>query len=192
MITLSNKIIFIHIPKTGGTSVSNSLSLRRSMGGRHMTAIQTRDMYGQEIFDNAWKFTFIRNPWDRMVSVFHYYKHGLEQENKQIRQGLANVEFDEFLKEHKTLFQWSKSLFKNQLDWITDNKGNVMVDYIARFENYAKESEFILERSGIGTSVRHDRKSKRDSDYKTYYTNETKDIVAKIYNKDIEFFNYDF
>jgi hypothetical protein len=84
LVSDSRKFIFIHIPKTGGTSIESALkdyciaeSLSRPGSDTHASAISTRVLYGKEKFDKYFKFAVVRNPYERELSYFFYAAHGL-------------------------------------------------------------------------------------------------------------------
>ena len=70
----NGKVIFVHIPRTSGTSIASSItSVPLEM--KHLRASQLRKAVGSD-WDRSYKFAFVRNPFDRVISIFHapYYK----------------------------------------------------------------------------------------------------------------------
>jgi hypothetical protein len=185
MISHEHKAIIVHIPKTGGTSIENALKMSKSHG-RHLMGVVGRTKY--KVWNEYYKFSFVRNPWDRMVSIFHYYKLGKEPENKPIRDILKDVDFNQFIT-NISKHSWLKELLVPQKAWITDENGEILVDFVGRFENYKEDSEKVLAKLGVDKPIPHDRKSER-GDYKSYYNDNTIEIVRELFKEDIEFFNY--
>ncbi len=66
--------IFIHIPKCAGVSVCQSLF--GNLGPGHLTLRQHQEVLDSRTFDSMFKFSFVRNPWDRLVSAFYFLKQG--------------------------------------------------------------------------------------------------------------------
>ena len=84
------------------------------------------------------------------------------------------------------------SPFENQLDWIVDENGEVLIDFVGRFENLTSDFETICEKIGIPSiSLKHINKSKHKH-YTEYYNKETRKIIAEKYCRDIEYFGYKF
>ena len=85
-----------------------------------------------------------------------------------------------------------KSFLYNQLDYVSDADGNVIVDYIGKFENLAEDTAKVFKQLGIeGASLPHKNISNHEN-YRSYYTDDTRDIVAERYARDIEYFGYEF
>ena len=77
MINDNLKLIFVHIPKTGGTSIKKSLGITNRSLGYHKRANDIK----KEIPDkwkNYFKFSVVRNPYDRVYSIYSYYKMGFK------------------------------------------------------------------------------------------------------------------
>lgn len=143
--------IFIHIPKTAGSSIQEALG-----HGGHETIHHYME---QEGFNRAFKFAFVRNPWDRFISMcFH--------------QGIP-----------------PEIHCRPQHEFICDEKGKILVDYVGRFENLRTDWQIICWILGIEKSLSHIRKGNHD-DYRSYYTPESWDSIAKLYQRDIEIFGY--
>ena len=188
MISHKLKTIIIHIPKTGGSSIETSLGMK---GIQHLNGVVAKESYS-DVWDDYLKFTFVRNPWDRLVSIYHYYKFGSESENQHLKKTIPNS-FKEFVNSfYNKENQWYDILIKSQKSWITDDDGELLVDYIARFEDYNTEVKTIGNKVGIQiNNIPHHKKSDR-GDYKEYYDKETIELVRNIFKEDIEYFNYEY
>ena len=73
-----------------------------------------------------------------------------------------------------------------------DEKGNIAVDFIGRFENIKEDFKKITDKLNIKRTLKKTNTSKRKEDYRLYYDEETKAIVNEVYRKDIQLFNYEF
>jgi len=228
MISHRHKTIFVHIPKVAGQSIENvflkdlglNWSTRKPLllmpneqpeNGPPRLAHLTSEEYvkyhylSEEIFNNYFKFSFVRNPWDRVVSFykFLYYAKG--------------VTFEDFVKKLLPEFvNKNDFFFKSQYDYLYC-KGKSCVDFIGRFENLNEDFSKILNTLGLSKlKLEHINKSKinkgKYSDiktsfkklvlnveyqpfypsYKSYYNQELISIVADLYKKDVEFFKYSF
>lgn len=210
LISESKKFIFVHIQKTAGRSfeavLMDDISDLKSLSGTHDHAAWVKDEFGDK-WDEYYKVAFVRNPWDRLVSWYSmiqekgdttWYKRmtGIGKYNKLRQYVLDNAgSFEEFIYNCVDTIDDSdgkKSFLYNQLDYITDSKGELAVDYIGRFENLVQDSCAVLNNLGIkGASLPHKNSSKHRH-YRTYYSDQTRDLVAERYARDIEYFGYEF
>ncbi len=186
------KAIFVHIPKTAGLSVVESVF---GTHGGHRSAAYYRKIFDKE-FEQYFKFTFVRNPWDRLYSAYRFLEAGgLNKHDKQAFEiHLAKCKsFEDFV------INWldEKMIFKiihffPQSYFIVDDKGKSLVDYIGRFENLQKDYQHIVQQLGLEVSLPHVNKSNRKDSYQFIYTKEMEEKVARIYQEDISRFSYTF
>jgi len=217
IISHSKKFIFVHIYKTGGTSVTASLlpyarfiekitayyptkklvSLINKVFGlsdngnkwinglhKHAMARDIKEYVGRNVFDDYFKFAFVRNPYDLQVSLYHYIKQHEDHRDSKI----ANeVSFEEFVERE---ISQKKPL---QSDFLMNDKGEIVVDFIGKTENLNDDILSVFERLNIQSdSIKMTslNKSKRRADYDSYYTPELKRKVYEYYKKDFEIFGY--
>lgn len=179
------KLIFVHVPKTGGTSLAKALGINRN----HLYAKQLKEKY-KEYWDNYYTFSFARNPWDRMVSVFFYYRDGVEEHNKHVMNNIPQ-NFNDFIHEfYDKKREWYNALYVQQYDWLSE-KDEILVDYVYRFEDFREETNKIFNKFKIKTKLPHIRKSVHEN-YRTYYNENTIKLVGEMFDKDVEYFNYEF
>jgi hypothetical protein len=185
------KCIFVHIPKSAGTSVKKTL-----FGNERITHRLAMDYYldSPKDFDAYFSFAFVRNPYDRVVSAYHYLMQGGKNEgDKKFRDKylLEYKNFSDFvmrgLSKPEILKWWH---FMHQFYFVVNNEGNIIVDYIGRFENINEDFEFVAQNLGLVKSLPNLNKSNR-KEYEQFYTKELSDIVYSIYEKDFEYFGYD-
>lgn len=181
------KFSFIHINKTGGSSIEKALGVPLI----HETALTFRDRIGKKRWEERFSFAIVRNPWDRAVSHFHYRRM-----TNQTGLGNNPMVFKEWLKqvyvERSPEFMNEEKMFLTQADWVCDEQGRIMVDYIGRFEQLQQSWDDIcdaLQREK--TMLPHVKKSSRGS-YQDYYDAECRAIVADYFRSDIELFDYSF
>ena len=191
------KIIFVHIPKTGGTSISAALFGNASLTWGHFGV---RDFYaelGAEI-DDYYKFCVVRNPWDRFVSAYHYLSNVPDTVTFRTKsfadlfvRGRSIDDLARYLHENPHMRRWAH--FRPQSDFITLG-GKVRVDRVIRFERMAIELSEMGEEVGIPElrATPHLNVSSRASSYRSYYTDTTAGLVADVYRSDIETFGYSF
>jgi len=180
--------VFLHINKTAGTSVGKAIGLQVK---QHLTAREIIQRIGREKWVSAWKFTFVRNPWDRAVSLYEY-RRGKD------RTGIAtrNLSFSEwtqrvFSEDPDPVFHNNPKSFQTQSEWLRDERGEIDIDFVGRFENIAKDFEEIAKKIAPGASLRHLNASSR-APYGSYYDNASNAIVSRWFKEDIERFGYVF
>jgi hypothetical protein len=184
------EFLFVWINKTAGVSVAKALGIKKDLYN-HYTAMELRNILGAKAFANMFKFCFVRNPWDKVVSEFRFriwtYQNDLTPETSFTQWvNLAYVNKDP--KYH----DWPK-MFLPQLEWITDEKGEIAVDFVGRFENVQNDFDRISDAIKIDRqSLRHENRSRKGDSYRNYYNSETKAIVEKLFKADIEYFGYEF
>lgn len=200
-ISHKHRFIFIHIPKTAGTTICSSWegSLLKHickehgvLGGTHKSAMQLKDMFPDE-FKEYFKFTVVRNPYDRFVSKFFF-----KQLNPRID---FNLEWTD--KEAEGLLPqvyWitDRSLIKNEKDPYDrpDSRwGEIIVNHIIRYEELNEELPKVFEYLGIESDaesvIPHFRQTRSVGDYKKYYTKEMRSIVKYLYREDLNRLEYD-
>ena len=201
MINHEHRAIFVHIQKTGGSSITKAFGWKTNPSEKHFRADQLKALYGEEAWENYFKFTIVRNPWDRLVSwwsMIDPFRVQLEkgrQLNGFLSYVLATAQtFPEFL--HKCTDEicdpdGEKQIFRNQIDYLADSDGKLMVDYVGRFETLTDDFQQIADRIGLRSNLPHANASRR-ADYRSYYTDDLAQLVADKYARDITTFNYTF
>lgn len=176
---------FIHINKTGGSSIERALSIPT----RHMTASEHIERYGRHEWERRFCFTVVRNPWSKVVSHYHYRRQrdlvGLHGQVIDFNDWIRAVYEDE----DPEFFHGPKRMFAPQIDWITDEKGQILVDYIARFERLVDNFATVAERLGRSTSLPH-LKPSRHHHYSTHYDTRSVEIVRRHFADDVAAFGY--
>lgn len=181
MISHKYKCIFIHVPRTGGSSIETALAGRRVpfkefRGEKHLTASNAKKLYS-EYWDDYFTFTIVRNPWDRVVS--HYNFSPFRSIN-----ALSGKSLKYFLEKYKPY-----SHEPNPCDY--DNIIDIPLDFVGRFENLNEDFKKICKHIGANLVLPHIGKTEHQ-DYTKYYNKETQKMVQEIYEKDIERYNYQF
>ena len=188
-----HRCIFVHIPKCAGTSIRQSLF---GTAGGHRTLAGYQTMLTPELFAECFKFTFVRNPWDRLASAFFFLKNGdMTSNHKWAKENLSTLEnFDAFVRQWVTRENvWSYSHFRPQFQFICLEGKRPAVDFIGFYENLVPDFSMICEKIKSPAKLREEnRNARRTKDYRDYYTDETRRIVAEVYAEDIELFGYSF
>lgn len=197
MISHKHKCIFIHIPRVGGSSIEQAIVgkdwWRIDSSTKHILASTAKKIY-KDYWDDYFKFSFVRNPWSRMVSMCKYSSfYGCKIKSNKIN-------ILEYLKKFSPIEidPRSKSVLDKQnpiSNSVYLNILNEPLDFVGKFENLQEDFEKISDFIGISESLPHLEPSKNNSNkfcYTKYYDEETREIVAEKYAKDIEYFGYKF
>jgi len=172
---------FVHIPKNAGTSMHQALGVQPKLRG-HKTAQRLRELYNN--FDECESIAIVRNPFDRMVSLFEFRVRGANKSK--------NKNFNRWIAAQLVAKKKLSMDYMNNLDCIHDG-GKYLVKHVLRYENlqedYAKLSRDVY--SGtlpplpkLNITVK--------KDYRTYYNDASKELVRTWFDKDIKEFNYEF
>jgi len=209
LVSNRRKFIFIHVPKTGGTSVTAALepyenyylpkkilrwAIYRSLGRqgapklvdsltyRHASALEM--MKAVPDFAGYFSFGFVRNPWQILVSAYNYTRqapmHPLYKE-------LQGVDFPAYARKYPGQVQQHLHL--------CDPTGRILVNFVGRFENLQQDFQTICSKIGLESELPHKFPGEVETDstnYRDYYDAETRDLVAQTHERDIEIFGYSF
>ena len=218
LVSHGRKLVFVHIQKTGGDTVSRlmgeSIPDIFCFKAKHESAVKAAAEL--KCWNEYFKFAFVRNPWDRLVSWYSMIRdaetirwHQIltnqrirshfrqTRENKLWRYVLDNSStFEEFIINCTDEIEVDEgvhySFAYNQLDYIADSNDDLLVDFIGRFESFGSDLYKVYDRLGLELgSIPHENRSVRGH-YSTFYTPETETIVRKRFQRDIEYFGYKF
>lgn len=193
------RCIFIHVPKAAGTSVARALFDEKS---RHIP-ISRYFAFDPEAARSYFKFAFVRNPWARMYSAYHYLARRIGADprypdHRWATHYLADTgDFGGFLHRMKADRSYRNGVrryihFRDQLDWVRLPHGKkVAVDFIGRYERVAEDFAEVANRIGVDTQLPHERVGAKH-DFGEYFTPENVAFVGDLYQQDVRRFNYEF
>ena len=215
LLSVKYNFLFVHIAKTGGTSVRAALSPLRwrdplfipqfiasrlshltghriaSKLPRHSRIIAAKEMLPQEFFDKLFKFAFVRNPWDLQVSSWHHLRRERPRLVKDIPDFPAFIRWK--LDPERPYQYHVDTSIELQTDYLRDLEGNIVVDFIGKYENLQADYEEACRRIGITPPpLPHRRQAKDRTGYRDYYDDSLADLVSEHFKKDIETFGYSF
>lgn len=212
----THRFIFIHVAKTGGMSVRAALQpycaepekfvMRRPskmVGDRvnplykvwetlllHAKARDAKRELPPEVFERYFKFAFVRNPWDLMVSMYHFILR--EPGSSKHDQVKALGSFDAFVEWAVTTPDpFPKGVNRLQSEMIVGADGKLLVDFVGAYENLKEDFDEIARITGIRAVLPHVNQSLH-RDYRACYNERTRAIVAENFQPDIERFGYRF
>ncbi|MFW8602418.1 sulfotransferase family 2 domain-containing protein [Desulfobacterota bacterium M19] len=188
------RCIFIHIPKAGGVSLASELF--GNLGGGHQAIYSYYLVYSPKEFNEYYKFSIVRNPWDRIVSAYFFLKEGGFHEYDRswfIKNLSMFTDFEDFILHWVTKKNVNSYMhFIPQFEFLTLG-GNLLVDKVYKIEEMTSVIEDLNGKLGAKLCGHKKNTTKgRKSNYRVYYSDETRKIVADVYKKDIQIFNYTF
>ncbi len=204
------KAIYFPIPKVACSSIMSSCATVLGIQEGPDTDIHRLyfpSVSADEIYkySDYFKFAFVRNPWDRLLSCYvdkikadpnlnnGRYINGVARSFSRYNQFHAGMSYEEFV---DVILEWPDETanhhFKSQYTFLCDSNGKLVIDYAGRFEFLADHFEYICKHSKIPIERLPHRQKSSHKNYKDFYTDELIEKVAKRYQKDIELFNYTF
>ena len=186
--------IYIHIAKCGGTSIAKALFDVEKVS--HRTVRDYQKIFSPEEFNRYFKFTFVRNPWDRMLSAYSFLMGGggTAQDIEFTRHYLQPYkDFADFVRFGVNKTVMAKHWFRPQIDYICLPKQDVpLVDKIYRLESAASDILHACEKLQIAPRSLPVLNASAHEHYLSVYDESTAAMVAQIYARDIALLNYQF
>lgn len=207
-ISFSHKFIFIHVQRTAGGSLINALrpyehrapvtrwnkqvsraGLRRDpmkiSFRTHETALDVRRLMPDGMFEEFFSFAFVRNPYSWLVSEFEVVRQ--DPNHRHYKHLVKMKDFHEYV-------DWEIRRDKRyQYPLVTDAEGQIMVDFIGRFERLREDYDKVCEHLKLPSIDKLPHKHKRTrADYREFYNDETREKVTENWQKDIALFGYNF
>ncbi len=150
---------------------------------RHITAASIRNILGEDCWNRKFSFAFVRNPWDWEISMYHYI---VQKKKDQRHEKVVSLgSFDAYIRE-----RYSRPI-RVQSDLLDDDNGVSLVDFVGRFENLTDDFAEAIRRIGIEVELPHANASKRSRDLRSFYSQETFDMVGEKHGDDLVRFGYD-
>lgn len=215
LISHRHRFAFIHVPKTGGTSVARALWRHADhtegywanrclavvgihvnhyapVGARkfrpHTSAEILRRNLPSGTFESLFTFAFVRNPWDLLVSYYHFLRdaagHG-EHASHRRRRAARLPDFEAYVR-----YEIGRDKI-SQTRMVAGRDGRVLVDFLGRYESLATDFAHVCRRLGIEAELGRANTSAR-GDYRDYYTPRLAALVRDHFAEDVERFGYEF
>jgi hypothetical protein len=189
LISNKYKFAFVHIPKTGGTSIKAAILPYADKGQLSIVGEKVTDLNGykphialqQGAHVDKFKFAVVRNNWEWYVS---YWKFA----NRRKIQPVCNQSFGQYI---RSLGHGATKMGNQQSWWIT-NGDEILVDYIIRYENLTEGFMEVCEQLSLPKLDLGHYKNSGDYAYRDFYDDETKTIVERHCRKDLRLFGYEF
>ena len=186
-------VLFVHVPKCAGTTVIRQRP-EIAHGHRSASFFAWRD---PALFERCFTFGSVRNPYDRLVSAFHY----LRSDKTSVRDGEFGAravghyaDFQAFAADLSRTSVRARTLgwvhFLPQTYYLCDRKGRVLVDFVGRTETFADDLDRVNEKTGLGLENIRERSVARAS-WRDFYNTRTAKIAEEIYAEDFATFGYE-
>lgn len=199
LISYKHRLIFIHVGKTAGHSIQKALepyfsddyALIRWLRARkalqhchtfpnHIVARDLRKKLSPMLYDHYFfKFAFVRNPWEREVSRYHFIlnctRHYAHEQTRRMSG------FEEYLRAFR---------LPSQSDYLTDRKGQLIVDFVGRYERLREDFQYLCRKLNIPEPKLPRTHITEHLHYSQYYNEDTRQMIADRYQQDIRLFGY--
>jgi len=188
--------IFIHVPKAAGTSINTAL-YGRTLG--HYSALEIRETFPR-LYERAFKFSLVRNPWDRILSAYRFAKQGgTDSMGVYMPEQYQRPEFDTF---ERFLNDWLTQqdlksidfIFRPQYIFVCDMNGRMILDFLGKTETI--ESDLLNVSGKIGKRIYAGKANSTNNtmdDYRfAYKSSKMIDLVYALYQEDVDKFDYQF
>jgi len=205
--------VFVHIPKTGGTSLTLALEARakaddliisdtpkgkrrraRLKGaatrGRLWKHARLGDIEGllpDPVLDGLFAFTLVRNPWDRAVSYYHWLRTQ-RFDHPAVARARA-MTFEQFASHPDTFVEFARSPASA---YMRRSDGRAQRALFIRLEHFAKDAAPLVAHLGFPLELPWENRSPRRREYQSYYSDTTVQTIAQACAEDIQRFGYRF
>lgn len=213
ILSRGRRYLFLHAPKTGGTSMALALEGRamkddimlgdtpkarkrrqrlkdvqtRGRLWKHSTLADLDGLLRADEVGDLFIFTLVRNPWDRMVSYYHWLRdQSFDHPAVRLARDLA---FADFVLHPQVLSSWQAAPARH---YVTDACGTERGRLFIRLEAFAEDAVPLWDHLGFELELPHRNASERDAGYAAYYSAKARDAVARASAEDIARFGYEF
>jgi hypothetical protein len=171
----------------------------------HMPAKLIQDKIGMDIWNNYFKFTVVRNPYDKLISAFYFHKKNKKQESNGIKRIISHsrnmlnmagsIDSNQMELEIESFRSWIKNggvvLDKNK--YLID--GKVCVDYFIRYETLYEDIAYVCNQLSLPynqTQIPEYKKGvrKHTIPVRDFYDAESEKIVKQQYAWELAYFGY--
>lgn len=204
LVSESHRFLFVHVQKTAGTSLTSSLApyalspsagrmnkllsdlglrrdWRRVFLRKHATLRKAQDVLPTDVYASVCKFAFVRNPWDRLLSWYHYVQGTPSHADCKPGEAFADFARRFIAKDRRS--QW----------WmITDRSGAMGLDFVGRFETLEDDVARLGEKLGIAGLALPRASAGKPRDYRPAYDDKLAMEVQTAWRTEIEAFGYRF
>lgn len=203
--------IFIHVPKTAGTSLEHSIEQAKGLVegnpkriGKRFTnsglasfrhnsipALMRLGLVDPGFVDRSFKFSLVRNPYSRFVSLWRHFQRGHRWLVDVRVEAFAELLAAEQLPRVELDYEPGLWFYGPQTTWLFDEGGRAVADYVGRFENLDLAFAEIQSRISVLKELPHLNKSVTADEYRKHLSShETRQIIERLYRSDLETWSY--
>lgn len=193
MINTDYKFIYVGVPKTGTTSIESHIKTKYKIIPHCHKKHAPICLHNEKYLD-YFKFGFVRNPWDWVVS---WYLYATDEFQRPVRDQMSLKAW--LYKENNCSDYIPKTVrccyqpLVPQYKFLCNDQGDLMMDFVGRFENLQYDFDRACERAGIfKCKLEFKNKTQISRSYVDYYDSETKELVSNLFEKDVDLFKYSF
>ncbi|MCC5810564.1 MAG: sulfotransferase family 2 domain-containing protein [Ectothiorhodospiraceae bacterium] len=187
-------VLFVHVPKAAGTAIVRALYGLQGVG--HYRAVTARDI-NPALFRSLYRFAVVRNPWERLVSAYHFVRQGgtdeVELNNAHALHRRIPEQFEPFVLDWLVHQQPERlhSLFMPQHLFVQDGAGNLIVDALYDMGDIDRLGNDLTQRLGRPVNIaRNNATGSAELLASSYRSPEVLDAVAEFYAGDVALFDY--
>jgi hypothetical protein len=211
IISFTRKFLFVHVYRTGGTSVFHAFAKQHDLRvalrhtpmedwpkylaaiginpeiinlSVHTTAVTFRKVLGKEVYDSFFKFAFVRNPWDHALSLYLY-----NMKRPDMKAHAAVAQYPTF-RDYVLGAYTPDRVGSPQRDIVADGEGNIIVDFVGRFETLAQDFAHVCGQIGVTDALLQSCNETAHNPWPTHYDREMFERVRHCRQGDIKAFNY--
>ena len=189
---LEPRCVFLHIPKTGGTSIRRGY-FENNVEGPHQG-------YVPDEWSDLFKFGFVRHPLDRLISAWKMFTEGMDNTVKEWsaeRKDISLVDFLAIASDESIPFDGARDTVEKKIRVHTLPMTHPFycldqADFIGRFERLNEDFAIALSHVGVNAAkLPHWNISKRKPDFSKYFKDaNVMDAAVELYRNDFREFDY--
>ena len=195
LVSESNKVIYMKCGRTAGTPMHRILNqigvveVSRPYFYKTGNNEWLENITDEEIKSDYFVFTFVRNPFERLISGWNAY----------VSSGKVDRNFEKFIKHRGTGGYWlysdgsiSNDHWFPQSKYVEFDDGERFCNFVGKFENLEEDWKLLSTKIEIQQQIKKTRHNTTEEYYKSFYTEELIEIISDFYKRDLELFNYEF
>jgi hypothetical protein len=194
LLSTTHNFLFIATPKTATSSIEDALEsyhdpLRAPELGKHALAMEAVDVLGEQALASLYKFAFVRNPYSWMYSWYRFRRRSnlASPKHRHHSRYAGNMSFDEFMQSYN-----EGQIFMKQSDFIYSHDGELLVDFVGRYESLQADFEHVCNTVGIASPPLLKVNTSIGVEFSSdLMSAESRQIINQDFERDFKLFGYD-